>query len=115
MRKPTERNEARVEFLGEQDGAPERAFKAVLRIELAKCSQIESAYLARVGFAPHTQTGVALCVAPAVSNAEAVVQHIGKVFADQFSRDAHLDVIFVNDEQEADLRRVCSPFYRRAS
>jgi hypothetical protein len=37
------------------------------------------------------------------------------VFATQFSRSAQLDVIFVSPEQEADLRRVCKPFYARAA
>jgi hypothetical protein len=115
MRKPTERNEARVEFLGDQDGPSERALKTVLTTELSKFPQVERAYLARVGFAPDHQIGVALCLAPLASNAEVIVQHVGEVFASQFSRDAHLDVIFVSDEQEADLRRVSNPFYQSAA
>jgi hypothetical protein len=115
VRSPSKRNEPRVEFLGEQDGLPERALKAALQSELAQFTEVKWAYLARVGFAPNAQPGVALCLAPLTSNDSAIAQHVGKVFASQFSRDAHLDVIFVSPEQEADLRRVCKPFYARAA
>jgi hypothetical protein len=111
MRKPTERNEPRLEFLGEQDGEPERALKTVLAIELAKFPEVERAYLAQVGFAPSAGVGVALCLTPSTTKDAAIVQHVGKVFAAQFSRDAHLDVVFVDGEQETDLQRVCRPFY----
>lgn len=111
MRKPSERNEPRLEFLGEQDGEPERALKTVLTIELSKFREVERAYLARVGFAPSADVGVALCLTPSTAKDATIVQHVGNVFAAQFSREAHLDVVFVDGEQEGDLQRVCRPFY----
>lgn len=111
MRKSNERNELRLEFLGEQDGVPERALKTALLVELAKFREVQRGYLARVGFAPNRNVGIALCLAPITGRDGAIVQAVGKVFAEQFSRETHLDIVFVSQDQEDDLRRVCSPFY----
>lgn len=50
-----------------------------------------------------------------VAELQSIVERLGKVFASEFSRDAHMDVIFTNEDREADLRRVCRPFYERGS
>lgn len=113
MRNPTQRNEARIEFLGEQDGVPERELKIALESALADFRDVERAYLARIGFGPNQRTGIALCLAPPSKQAALIVRRVAEVFSNLFSRDAHLDVIFVSDEQELDLRRVCTPFFRR--
>jgi hypothetical protein len=113
MRKRTERVEQRVDFLGEQDGPSEQALKAALLAQLLRHTPVERAYLARVGFGPGEPPQVALCLAPPAANGRGLLDHIGQVFAGQFAREAHLDIIFVNDEQETDLGRVCRPFYLR--
>ena len=40
-----------------------------------------------------------------------LVGTIGKVFTPMFSVDNHLDVLFVNESQETELKKVCVPFY----
>jgi hypothetical protein len=59
------RTEPRVEFLGEQDGPPERKLKASIVEELTGVPAISRAYLARVGYQPQGRPAVALCLAAA--------------------------------------------------
>jgi hypothetical protein len=42
-----------------------------------------------------------------------LVADIGDSFASQFHTSQHLDILFVDAEQEGELARVCSPFYVR--
>ena len=107
------RQESRVEFLGEQDGPPERLLKADLATTLGRYRAIRRAYLARVGFQPEAMVSVALCVAPATAEDTSVVRSVGEIFSRHAGPAAHLDVVFVTDEQEVDLRRVCRPFFER--
>jgi hypothetical protein len=110
-----ERRERRVEFLGEQDGPPERELKALLREELQGNPAIERAYLARIGFAPDASPSVALCIAPNSAESIALIDSVRRVFASSFARDTYLDILFPSEEQEVDLRRVCLPFFERPS
>jgi hypothetical protein len=109
-RQPDERQERRVEFLGEQDGPSERELKAVLRMELGQFPFVQRAYLARIGFAPNDAVSVALCIAPASKDDRAIVTMVNRVFGERFTSATHLDIVFVNPDQEADLRRVCRSF-----
>ena len=111
MPHPTERREPRIEFLGEQDGPPERELKSLLRIELPRLNAIKRAYLARIGFSPGAAPSVALCLVGTSADTRTIAEYIGELFASQFSKDAHLDIVFIDSEQEGDLRRVCLPFY----
>jgi len=106
----SERREGRIEFLGEQDGPPERVLKALLRAEFQHHPVVRRAYLAQVGFAPGASRSVALCIAPSSAEGPKIVSRIGELFA-QFSADAYLDILFPDEEQETDLKRVCHPFF----
>jgi hypothetical protein len=103
-----------VEFLAEQDGAPEQELKAALRPILAGSRVVERAYLARVGFQPHVATAVALCLTGPSDVPGGLLKELMNAFATLFRSDAALDIVAVSAEQEADLRRVCLPFYERA-
>lgn len=109
-RSSNERRERRVEFLGEQDGPPERELKALLQKELRRFPTVRRAYLARVGFAPDAAVSVALCIAPSSKDDQAIVQTVSRVFGAYFASEAHLDIVFLDAEQEEDLRRVCGSF-----
>ncbi len=109
-RSPNERREQRVEFLGEQDGPPERELKALLRAELRRFLSVQRAYLARIGFAPDAPVSVALCIAPSSKDDRAIVKTVSRVFKAYFASEAHLDIVFLDAEQEGDLRRVCGSF-----
>jgi len=110
--RPTEiHHEPRVDFLGEQDGGPERELKAALTDEFVASASVELAYLARVSYGDPNAYEVALCLhAP---EDPVLVERIGRVFAAQFGRAQHLDIMFLTSLDEARLLQVCAPFYRR--
>ena len=109
MREPQLRGEPSVRFLHEQDGGPERSLKAALHELLASRSGVARAYLARVDYGNASASEVALCVTGPEN--PTLVREVAATFAKQFGRDAHLDILFLNVNQEAELKRVCSPFY----
>jgi hypothetical protein len=113
-RAPEIRREHRIEFLGEQDGEPERRLKSLLTPGLAGHPSIRRAYLAQLGFAPNVPPAVALCLVSAEEENAEVVDHVGRVFNNLFASGIPLDIVFVSAEQEAHLARVCSAFYSRA-
>jgi hypothetical protein len=113
-RAPTRRTEARIEFLGEQDGAMERRLKNAL-LPLLQQSNISRAYLVRVGFQPSETGFVALALAPASAKDLALVSRIGELFRTLAPADVFVDILFLTDPQEEDATRVCSPFYSRAN
>lgn len=110
---PRRRNERRVEFLREQDGPSEQEFKALLQRVLRRHPSVQRAYLAVVGYDPRVQPRVALCISPQASEARSLVDDVSAAFSEAFSVEEALDILFVSDEQEADLRRVCSLFFER--
>jgi hypothetical protein len=65
------------------------------------------AYLARVEYADGLH--VALCLA--APEDPLLVQRIDHHFSLIFGRHEHLDVLFLNPGQEAELQRVCAPFH----
>jgi hypothetical protein len=113
-RPPEERSEPRVEFLGEQDGPVEGKLKEVLALELAQFPTVTRAYLARVGFQPENKPSVALCVRSSGVDKKALVKRVSARFAELFNKAVFLDVLFLTAQQEIDLKRVCSAFYRTA-
>jgi hypothetical protein len=113
-----------VQFVGEQDGAPERELKERLGHSLRPMG-VRKAYLAVVSYeerkGPQNAAGdeaapalnVALCVALGDGAAERqdIVQRAGHDFAAIFGPTQHMDIIFLSDQQEAALNKVCRPFY----
>jgi len=114
-RRATERREGRVEFLGEQSGEIEDTLKRELLLEFVTRPDIQSAYLARIGFQPQGEGSVALCIASARPDDKSLVLRVGEIFRRRFARKAALDILFLTPEQESDVARVCQPFYRRAT
>jgi len=114
-RRATERrSEPRVEFLGEQAGSVEDKLKGALALELAQFPEVTRAYLARVGFQPENKTTIALCIRSSGGNEEAIVKRVSVRFAEMFNKAVFLDVLFLNAQQEVDLKRVCPAFYPTA-
>lgn len=107
-RRPMEaRNEPGVRFLQEQDGGNERRLKAALVADLL-AHGASRAYLARVPYRDSTSPDVALCVAGPHSTE--LLKHVDACFGRLAGRDAHLDILFLTEAQEKDLRKVCNPF-----
>jgi hypothetical protein len=112
-RRATQRREGKVEFLGEQSGAPEDTLKRELILEFTARPDIQRAYLARVAFQPQNETSVALCVVSARPDDRSLVLRVGEIVRRRFGNEAMFDVLFLTADQESDLARVCAPFYRR--
>ena len=113
-----------VQFVGEQDGPPERELKEKLATSLRPMG-VQKAYLAVVSYAerkgPQNAAGdgagpelnVALCLSLTDTAAEKseIVQRASHDFAAMFGPTQHMDIIFLTDQQDVALKKVCQPFY----
>ena len=97
-----------ITFLGEQDGPAERDFKAAVRHVLT--GRVRAAYLARVVYPGETDESVSICLRSAGPQ-ESTADQIGEVFAEMFTGSQHLDVVFLDEEAERELSKVCQPFF----
>jgi hypothetical protein len=104
----------RIDFLAEQDGAPERTLKGALVSIFAAQQTLEKAYLVRARYDESPETSVALCLVSATPDDEALVEAIRKSFAAVFRAGTHLDILFVASAEIERLERVCQPFWARA-
>ncbi|HEY5060421.1 MAG TPA: enhanced serine sensitivity protein SseB C-terminal domain-containing protein [Gemmatimonadaceae bacterium] len=105
------RREGPVEFLGEQTGPVEDTLKRELILEFATRPVIRRAYLANVSFPPQGEPSAALCIVSARPDDASLVVRIGEIVRRRFARDVPLDVLFLSADQDAELARVCSPFF----
>ena len=99
-----------LQFVGEQDGEPEREFRERVVPLLYESAVVERGYLARVAYESSSSASVVLCLVAQQPN-DALLREIGAVFASMFGRDQHLDVLFIGWDREQELARVCSPFF----
>ena len=95
-----------------QDGDAERELKAELGEIFRSSGNVERAYLARVEYEDSDSSDVALCLVTAED--VALVKQVEGLFRRQFSRDEHLDVLFISAVDEAKLQEVCRPFFNGA-
>jgi hypothetical protein len=112
-RSPETVNVPGIRFLREQDGIPERALKNALVTLFEPDERIWKAYLAVVDHGVNTAHSVTLCLRTVMGPDKKLVAAIGNCFASQFHATQHLDILFIDREQEADVARICSPFYVR--
>jgi hypothetical protein len=97
--------------LREQDGPPERELKSRL-IELFRREKgVRAAYLARVVYADDQENAVALCLRADRLGGN-VIGKVGEIFAALFGAHEHLDTLFLDEAQEAELAKCCTPFWR---
>jgi hypothetical protein len=103
-----------IQFVGEQDGGPERQLKEALAAHFGSGKIVKVAYLARAQYEVQGPVNVVLCVRANPSPCPELVTSISRTFASMFGTQEHLDIIFLSNEQESDVRRVCRPFYASA-
>jgi SseB protein C-terminal domain len=99
-------------FLGEQDGVPERRLKNAVSELLRRDRDVTRAYLARVVYDGKIN-GVILGLLTEYEDSEKLIKQISDIFKTIFNADAQLDMIFLSDEQNAAISRVCPAFYER--
>lgn len=98
-----------VRFLGEQDGAPERLLKSRLVEAFSRHTDVRRAYLAQINVGDGV--GVGLCISTVGDADPSLVREISAIFASIFGAHEYLDILFVSEEQEAALERVCPRFF----
>jgi hypothetical protein len=110
-RQTLELHRSKIRFIAEQDGAIEEDLKRRLIGVFRHHKTVKGAYLAAVDYGDLTTYGVALCIRALSSPDKALVESIGAIFASLFSPKEHLDILFISDEQEKSLLRVCRAFF----
>jgi hypothetical protein len=100
-----------VEFLGDQNGPPERDFKARI-LEVLENSGVSKAYLARVRYADGRQN-VALCISEGTAEKQELVERLGADFKILFRPDVSLDILFLTPAQAERITSVCIPFFSK--
>jgi hypothetical protein len=100
-------------FLGEQDGPPERLLKDKLADFFRRDRDVSRAYLVRVDFGEGEEASVALALRTQCGPDKATVEKVSKLFAGIFNAKEHLDIMFLTDGQEAELTKVCKPFFEQ--
>jgi SseB protein C-terminal domain len=101
-----------VTFVGEQDGDVERLLKSNLTFAFSDQPTIRSAYLARVSYGDSQENSVALCLNVADKKSDGhLASVLGQVFSKIFDDSQALDIIFLSEEQEVEVRHVCAAFY----
>ena len=101
-------------FIGEQDGVPERALKQSLSALFSRNAEVQKAFLARAHYGDAKNSTVCLAIAARNIAESALVREVQTVFASQFNRSAHLDIVFLTSKQERRIASVCRPFYQAA-
>ena len=98
-------------FVGEQDGLAERELKALWVGILSQTPGIARAFLARAASGADEEPNVMLCICPRVHEPHTLVQQLAVPFRAAFGADQHLDIVFLNAAQEADVALVAKPFF----
>ena len=100
-----------IHFICEQDGRAERDLKAQWRPLLIASPEVRVAYLVRVTYDDDKTEHVLLAIRSAGPLDAELAFSLRAPFADEFNREASLDIAYVTADQESKIIQVCSPFY----
>lgn len=107
---PDEMRVPQIQFVGEQDGPVEREFKQRLIEFFGHDRRVDAAYLARVAYSDATPVVVALCLRVKPEEERVLAESAAQVFSSMFGRHEHLDILFLDAQQETELSKVCPAF-----
>jgi hypothetical protein len=101
-----------VTFIGEQDGPAERDLKDRFVEVLSGEPVVRRAYLACAEHGDGSGVHITLCLkcSPRAEDVSLLPKLAG-IFGSMFNSQEHLDIRFLEDNEEHDLRSVCVPFY----
>lgn len=106
---------ADITFLGEQDSPAERRLKEALAVLLRLDAGVRRAYLTRV-LCDDRSCRLMLGLLTDDEEARAkLANQMDRAFAALFNTTAHLDVVFLSSERDAEFRRLWPPFYDRGA
>ena len=103
----------RIDFIGEQAGPVEDELKEKFCAVFSATPTVKSAYLARVSYGEPTGYSVSLCIRSTLGVDERLQHRLGEIFTSSFRKDQHLDTLFLREDQEARLKKVCKAFYEK--
>ena len=98
-----------IKFVDEQDGPRERMLKAALVTLFQADSIVKGAYLARLDIGEGFTVG--LCIKADPLPDLSYPDKINELFMIVMGRGGYLYILFLRDDQEIDVRRVCQPVY----
>jgi hypothetical protein len=101
-----------ITFIGEQDGAHERRLKEAISVLLDLNATVVRAYLVRVRNSAAGGIVLGLLTHDEKESGKLALQ-MDRAFGALFNTEAHLDVVFLDDEGDARIRKACPPFYVR--
>jgi hypothetical protein len=104
-----------ITFLGEQDGPAEQRLKDALAVLLGLDASVTRAYLARVVYDDKTSGVMLGLLRHGGRDCEKLAGQMGRTVAALFNTSADLDIVFLNDERDAEIRKACPPFYDRGA
>ena len=99
-------------FIAEQDGPTERDLKAAFIQVFREEPAVERAYLARAEHGHGSGAHVTLAIKSSCGENPLLVRKLMSIFSEMFNSQEHLDMMFIREDQEHQLREVCAPFYR---
>jgi hypothetical protein len=114
-RQPVEFHRSEVRFIAEQDGPVEQEFQRRLIDVLRNYKSITRAYLAAIDYGTPDTFTAALCLRALSGPDTELVKSIGNVFASIFSSAEHLDIVFIDEQQDIRVGKVCRAFYESGS
>lgn len=101
-----------VPFIGEQVDSGEQRLKEAISVLLDLSATVARAYLVRAS-ADGNAGGVMLgLVTHDKLESGKLALQMDRAFGALFNTDKHLDVVFLDDEGDAQIRKTCPPFYR---
>lgn len=101
----------RIDFIGEQSGRVEDELKERFCELFDQVPNVRKAYLARLSYGAAPGYSVGLCIRSTNGTDETLRKRLGEVFAAIFKSSEYLDILFLSDDQEEQLCKVCPPFY----
>ena len=101
-----------VSFIGEQDGAHELRLKEAISVLLDLSATVARAYLVRASTGGITGGVMLGLVTHDKKESGKLALQMDRVFGALFNTETHLDVVFLDDEGDAKIRKACQPFYR---
>jgi hypothetical protein len=124
LSEPIPLNEAsEITFLDAPDGPAEARLKEALAVLLGLGATVTRAYLTRVHQDGETSdgntverkpSGIALgLLTDRKTDSEKLARQMSKTFAVLLNTSDELNVVFLSDDREAEIRKACPPFYDR--
>jgi hypothetical protein len=102
-------------FVGEKTGQIEDEIKGKFTEIFKKYDHVISAYLAILQYESKNALSVGLCINSALKDKnETIIKEIGNTFKQVFNRNVFMDILFLTEEKETELIKVCKPFYKKA-